>query len=136
MMEKWPGSWWNDCAIGGITGKTGEMIAQAGEVTEKIGGITAQAGEVVEKTGEMPVQAGEVAEETGEMPVQAGEVAEQIGEMIVQAVERLRKLGNDCAGWGMAAQAGKWLRKHGMLVKVPAPGNYRKKKMSTKNKCN
>jgi hypothetical protein len=107
MIEELPVNWWNDRAIGGITGKTGEVvektrevIAQAKEVSEKTGEMTVQAGKMNEKTGEMTAPAGGVSEKTREMIVQNGEVFEKTGEMIAHAGERLHKLGNGCVNVG------------------------------------
>jgi len=61
-----------------MTEKSGGMIAQTGVMIEKIVGMTNQTGVVNEKKGEMIAQAG----------------------------EWLRILGNGCASWEMAAQAG------------------------------
>ena len=52
-----------------------------------------------------------MVEKIGGMTAQSGVVTEKKREMIAQVGKWLRRLGNDCANWGMAAQAGEGVHK-------------------------
>lgn len=107
----------DDCANRGMAEKIREVIAQTGVMIEKIGEMIAQVGVMAEKNGGMIAQAGVVAEKNGEMIAQTEVVVEKKKEMIVQAGGWLRRLGNDSAYRGTAAQVGEGLRKRGMIVR-------------------